>query len=148
MRSDQKLLALAEEGTGGLSAEQLVLAFALAIEQAAPAADSAVCLSLRPSNDAADLNPPLTLREQVGARLGQTAYPASECGFDTTPFLIASGKRAILYTVRVRSRQTDGSATILASAVYGNLGAQSRGYRLVRKAGAWSAEPTGEWIVS
>lgn len=140
---------MAEEGTGGLSPEQLDLAFKLAVEQAAPATKKvAVCLSLRPSDAAAEVNPPLALRQRVGARLGRIVTPASECAFDTTPFVIASGERAILYTVRVRDRRLDGFATILASAVYGNLGAQSRGYRLIRKGGLWTAEPTGEWAVS
>ena len=134
-----------------LSLEQLDLAFGLAIEQAPsvlPENATAVCLAIRPVGTTVEQDPPASLRDRISARLGRTAHPVSECGFETTPFVTASGEQAILYSVRVRERGADGSATILASATIGNLRGQTRGYRLVRKSGAWTAEPTGEWSVS
>ena len=60
----------------------------------------------------------------------------------------ATKAEAILYTVRVESRDRKGVLTFWATAVFGNLGAHGMQFRLIRQAGRWVPEPTGLSVLS
>ena len=63
-------------------------------------------------------------------------------------YVTATKAAAILYTVKVESRDRRGVLTFWATAVFGNLGAYGMQFRLVREGGRWTPEPTGMSVVS
>jgi len=139
-------LAAGRPGSNAVSREPglLTLGFAKAVEQAVHPGKP-VCLSYSIDNSA-PIDPPDAILAAIGKQLGVNAYPGTSCGFETHPFVKASGETAMLYSLRF-TLEKGGTWLLRASAAYGNLGAEGQAYRL-RKAGrGWQAEPTGErWI--
>jgi hypothetical protein len=122
----------------------LTLGFAKALEQAVHTGKP-VCLSYSIDNSG-QIDPPEAIITALEKQLGLNSYPGTSCGFETHPFVKASGKTAMLYSLRF-TREKEGTWLMRASAIYGNLGAEGQAYRLRKTRRVWQAEATGErWI--
>lgn len=93
-------------------------------------------------------NPPAHALDALSRLTDLPVLPASQCAADVFPFVIATGARAMLYSVRVEAIARDGRVTFWASAVCGNQCAYSKEYVLQRENGLWVAEPTGRAAIS
>lgn len=137
----------AEEG--GIGTDQLEVMFRAAIAQAKPfPPQKALCFEVQSTARLNRTEMPKGLRDRLARELGLPAYPASECGSDIYPFVIASREQAMLYSVRVEEAEERDVVRFWAIATYGNVGANGREYRLVMSAGKWVATPTGLMVVS
>lgn len=123
--------------------------FDAAVAQARPTEDKrAVCVGMQGLADKAVKDAPARVVERLGRMLRLPAVPASQCGFDVFPFVVATKANAILYTVKVQARDARGILTFWATATYGNLGANGAEFRLARDNGHWKPESTGLSVVS
>ena len=123
--------------------DQLETMFRAAMAQAKPSPPpQAACFGIEGSAERALRDPPNHLWDELGQELGIPAYPASRCAVETYPYVVTTGDRAVLYTVRVGEQDRNGEILFWASATYGNLGASGQQFRLVHKDGKWTAEPT------
>nr|GLK21658.1 hypothetical protein GCM10017606_24850 [Microbacterium terregens] len=135
--------------TRGLDDAQLDAMFDAAVAQAQPGEEKrAVCVGMQGLADSAvtDAPPRIVQRLSEGVRL--PAVPASQCQADVHPFVMATKANAILYTVKVESRDARGVLTFVAMATFGNLGAKGMQFRLVREQGRWTPRHTGKTIYS
>lgn len=122
----------------------LTLGFAKAVEQAVHPGKP-VCLSYSIDNSG-QIDPPEAIITALGKQLGVNSYPGTSFGFETHPFVKASGETAMLYSLRY-AHEKGGTWLLRASAVYGSLGAEGQAYRLRKTKRGWQAEATGErWI--
>ncbi|WP_156884419.1 hypothetical protein V3I01_18900 (plasmid) [Sphingomonas sp. gentR] len=123
--------------------------FDAAVAQARPMEDKrAVCVGMQGLADSAVMDAPPSIVRYVGEAVRLPAVPASQCRADVHPFVIATKANAILYTVKVESRDARGVLTFWAVATYGNLGANGAKFRLIRANGRWTPEATGVSVVS
>jgi hypothetical protein len=134
--------------TNGLSDAQIDTMFDAAVDQAATGNKAAICVAMQGLEDRAALDAPAPTIVRLSAVLRLPAVPASQCGFDEAPFVIATGAKAMLYTVRIEARDPRGVLTFWAVATYGNLGANGTQYRLIRKGDRWVPVRTGLTVVS
>lgn len=135
--------------TSGLDDTQIDAMFIAAVAQAQPGEEKrAICVGLQGLTDRAVADAPARVVRRLGEELRLPAVPASQCRNGAYPVVIATEANAILYTVKVESRDRHGVLTFWATAVFGNMGAQGTQFRLVRKAGHWMAEPTGLSVLS
>ncbi|MCE3544150.1 hypothetical protein LXJ56_28645, partial [Escherichia coli] len=126
----------------GLDDAQLDAMFDAAVAQARPGEEKrAVCVGMQGLTDSAVTDAPPRIVQRVGETVRLPAVPASQCQADVHPFVIATKANAILYTVRVESRDARGVLTFWAVATYGNLGANGAKLRLVREGGRWVPKP-------
>lgn len=138
-----------EPDTGGLDDAQLNAMFDAAVAQARPGEEKrAVCVGMQGLADSAVMDAPPRIVRYVGEAVQLPAVPASQCRADVHPFVIASKANAILYTVKVESRDARGVVTFWAVATYGNLGANGAKFRLIRANGRWTPKATGVSVVS
>lgn len=135
--------------TSGLDDAQIDTMFAAAVAQARPGKEKrAVCVGMQSLADQAIADAPARVVRRLGEELRLPAVPASRCRDGVYPIVIATEANAILYTVKVESRDRHGVLTFWATAVFGNMGAKGTQFRLVRKAGRWVTEPTGLSVLS
>lgn len=135
--------------TSGLDGTQIDAMFAAAVAQTQPSEEKrAICVGMQGLADRAVADAPARVVRRLGEELQLPAVPASQCRDGLYPIVIATEANAILYTVKVESRDRSGVLTFWATAVFGNMGAQGMQFRLVRKAGRWVAEPTGLSVFS
>ena len=135
--------------TQGLSEAQLKVMFASAIEQARPyGGKSAVCYGIRDVDTGETRAAPATIGAYLERELKLPAFPASQCAFETFPFVIATREEAMLYTIRIDRVARDGVVTFWAAASYGNLGANAQEFRLERRGSGYVAVPTGVGVIS
>ncbi|PZT90668.1 MAG: hypothetical protein DI637_03195 [Citromicrobium sp.] len=122
---------------------------AAALMQEPPLDDrEAVCLSasLAPGEK---LNDPPASALRAFARLTDLPIlPGSQCGFDVYPFVIASGAKAMIYTVEVEAVSATGEMTFWGHATFGNLGAKGQQFVLRKVGEKWVARPTGVSVIS
>jgi len=148
-RSGRTIASPGVADTADLSAEQMTAMFYTAIAQARPDEDkAAICVGMQGLSDGQVRDAPSGVVERLAGALRLPAVPASQCGFDVTPFVIATHAKAILYTVRVEARDRRDALTFWAVATYGNLGANGTQFRLVRDGDRWRAERTGLSVTS
>ncbi|KHA63825.1 hypothetical protein [Sphingomonas sp. Ant20] len=123
--------------------------FDAAVERARPGESKrAICVGMQGLADGAVKDAPERTIRRLAERLRLPAVPASQCRADIYPYVTATKAAAILYTVKVESRDRRGVLTFWATAVFGNLGAYGMQFRLVREGGRWTPEPTGMSVVS
>ncbi|UXC93915.1 hypothetical protein EGM87_24385 (plasmid) [Sphingobium sp. RSMS] len=135
--------------TSGLEDAQIDAMFDAAVAQAQPMEEKrAICVGMQGLNDKAVKDAPARVVERLGQMLRLPAVPASQCRFDAFPFVVATRANAILYTVKVESRDALGIQTFWATATYGNLGSNGAKFRLVQDNGRWKPEATGVSVVS
>ena len=133
----------------GLDDAQIGVMFDEAVARARPGeGKQAICVGLQGLADGAVKDAPERTIRRLAELLRLPAFPASQCRADATPFVTATKAEAILYTVRVESRDRKGVLTFWATAVFGNLGAHGMQFRLIRQAGRWVPEPTGLSVLS
>ena len=138
-----------EPDTHGLADAQLNAMFDAAVAQARPMEDKrAVCVGMQGLADSAVMDAPPRIVRYVGEAVRLPAVPASQCRADVHPFVIATKANAILYTVKVESRDARDVLTFWAVATYGNLGANGAKFRLIRANGRWIPKATGVSVVS
>ncbi|NJC35463.1 hypothetical protein GGR88_002992 [Sphingomonas jejuensis] len=138
-----------EPDTRGLDDAQLNAMFDAAVAQARPGEEKrAVCVGMQGLADSAVMDAPPRIVRYVGEAVQLPAVPASQCRADVHPFVIATKANAILYTVKVESRDARGVLTFWAVATYGNLGANGAEFRLIRANGRWIPKATGVSVVS
>lgn len=135
--------------TKGLDDEQIDAMFAAAVAQARPGKEKrAICVGMQGLADKVVADAPSRVVQRLSEELRLPAVPASRCRDGLYPTVIATEANAILYTVKVESRDRRGVLTFWANAVFGNMGAQGTQFRLVRKAGRWMTESTGLSVLS
>jgi hypothetical protein len=134
--------------TNGLTVAQLDTMFDAAVDQAPTGSKAAICGAMQGLEDRTALDAPAPTIARLSAMLRLPAVPASQCGFDEAPFVMATGAKAMLYTVRIEARDPRGVLTFWAVATYGNLGANGTQYRLIRKGDRWVPVRTGMMVVS
>lgn len=142
--------AQGDADASGLSPRQIEAMFASAFAQARPFEDHrAVCLvMMRTEGGGWPRNPPAHALAAFARWTDLPVFPGSDCAFDTFPFVIHNGAKAMLYTIRIEPIGRDGIVKFWANAVYGNLGANGAEFVLKRRGDAWHAEPTGVSAVS
>ncbi len=133
---------------GGLEDAQINAMFDAAVAQASPTDKHAICAGMQGLGDKAVKDAPARVMERLGKLLRLPAVPASQCKFDLGPFVVATQANAILYTVKVETRNESGDLIFWATATYGNLGANGAKFRLVRENGRWIAKATGASVIS
>ncbi len=135
--------------TSGLDDAQIDAMFDAAVALARPGESKrAICVGMQGLADGAVKDAPEATIRRLAELLRLPAFPAAQCRADVYPFVTATKAEAILYTVKVESRDRRGVLTFWATAVFGNLGAYGMQFRLVRKGGRWVPEPTGMSVVS
>jgi hypothetical protein len=135
--------------TSGLDNAQIDAMFDAAVAQERPGKEKrAVCVGMQGLGDRAVTDAPARAVQRLGEALRLPAVPASQCRSDVHPIVIATEANAILYTVKVESRDARGVLTFWAQAVFGNLGAKATQFRLPRENGHWTPKPTGLTILS
>lgn len=133
----------------GLTPEQIDVMFAAALEQARPlAGQTAVCLAMSTDGGGWRRDPPASTLRTFATRTSLPVLPASRCAFEVFPYVIASGERAMLYTVEAEPKDGERSISFWAHAIYGNLGANGAKFILRRRGSNWYADPTGERAIS
>lgn len=138
-----------EPDTRDLEDAQLNAMFDAAVAQARPSEEKrAVCVGMQGLADTAVIDAPPRIVQHVGEAVRLPAVPASQCRADVHPFVIATEANAILYTVKVETRDARGVLTFWAVATYGNLGANGAKFRLVRANGRWTPKATGVSVIS
>lgn len=144
--------AIAVPGTadvGELDEAQIDAMFDEAVARARPGETKrAICVGLQGIADRAVKDAPERSIRRLAVLLRLPAFPASQCSADITPRVTANNAEAILYTVKVESRDRKGILTFWATAVFGNVGAYGMEFRLVREGERWKSEPTGRSLVS
>jgi len=134
--------------TNGLDDAQIDAMFDAAVARARPGESKrAICVGMRGLADGAVKDAPEATIRRLAELLRLPTFPASQCRADVYPFVTATKAEAILYTVKVESRDRRGVLTFWATAVFGNLGAYGMQFRLVREGGRWVPEPTGMSVV-
>ena len=142
-------IAEGEADITGLTFEQIDVMFTAAFEQAKPFPEhTAVCLAMATGGGGWRRDPPAAALRSLATLTPLTILPASRCAFDTYPYVIKGGERAILYTVIVEPIEGRRSITFCAHATYGNLGANGAKFVLRRSARGWYADFTGESAIS
>jgi hypothetical protein len=135
--------------TNGLDDAQIDAMFDAAVARARPGESKrAICVGMQGLADGAVKDAPEATIRRLAELLRLPTFPASQCRADVYPFVTATKAEAILYTVKVESRDRRGVLTFWATAVFGNLGAYGMQFRLVREGGRWVPEPTGMSVVS
>lgn len=135
--------------TAGLSQSQIDAMFAAAVAQAAPFEEHrAVCVAVSAGAGGVQTDPPAHVLRSVGALTRLPVVEASRCAFDVSPYVAASGARAMLYTVKLDRASRNGRVLFWAHATYGNLGANGAQFVLRRRSGNWQAHPTGVSVIS
>lgn len=133
----------------GLDDAQIDAMFDAAVAQAQPGEEKrAVCVGMQGLADSAVTDAPPRIVQRLREAVRLPAVPASQCQADVHPFVIATKANAILYTVKVESRDARGVLTFVAMATFGNLGAKGMQFRLVREQGRWTPRHTGKTIYS
>ena len=135
--------------TKGLEMAQMDAMFEAAMAQARPGAEKrAVCVGMQGLSDRAVTDAPKNMIRRLAEALRSPVLPASQCSADVYPFVTTTKAEAILYTVKIESRDREGILTFWATAAFGNLGAHGAQFRLIRENGRWIPKPTGLSIVS
>lgn len=135
--------------TSGLQDAQMDAMFDAAVAQARPGKEKrAICAGMQGLADGAVKDAPERTIRRLAELLRLPAFPASQCRAGVYPFVTATKAEAILYTVKIESRDARGVLTFWAVATYGNLGANGMQFRLVCEYGGWTPKPTGKSIVS
>lgn len=123
--------------------------FAAAFAQEPPLRDrEAVCLSARlaPGEELSD--PPASALRAISRLTDLPVLPGSRCGLDVYPFVIASGAKAMIYTVEVEAISATGEMTFCGHATFGNMGAKGQQFVLRKLGEEWVARPTGVSVIS
>ena len=133
-----------EANSSGLSPDQIDLMFAKAFEQKRPFAEHrAVCLSIATAADGSwQRDPPASALASFRTLTRLPVLPASQCAFDTHPYVIANREPAMLYSVVVETQRDGEPIAFWANATFGNLGAEGAKYILRRSTRGWHADPT------
>lgn len=130
--------------TQGLSEAQIDAMFDAAVARKQPGeSNRAICVGMQGLADGAVMDAPEKTIRRLSELLRLPAFPASRCGADIYPFVAAMEAKAIVYTVKVESRDSREVFTFWATAGSGNLAAGGMQFRLVRQCGRWMPEPTG-----
>lgn len=146
---DRRPIAEGDADVAGLTTDQLATMFDEAFRQAGPSREKmAVCVAMQGLGDRREKDAPQAMIEGLADRSGLPTFPASKCAFDHVPYVIETDDEAILYSVKVESRDARGVLTFWATAAFGNLGAYSTQFRLVHENGRWTPEATGVSAVS